>query len=232
MLMNATANRPRQQRQVVALIVLLTALAVIVGIQLLPLIEGSSAPPPAPIVARPAATPPSAANGRRPPTPARSPSGHPGHASAQSAAHPTTNGAVAVEDVHLAQLKQPEPEPIEGHRNPFSFAAEPKPASASAAKGGGPGGSGVTPVVPAAPVAAGPPPVPPPPPITLKFFGVVTGPGRIGKVAALGDGKFVYHGQEGSIVEGRYRIVKIGEESIQLEYVDGRGRQTIRLSGK
>ena len=74
--------------------------------------------------------------------------------------------------------------------------------------------------------------MPPPPPITLKFFGVVTAPGRVGRVAALGDGKFVYYGTEGKIIDGKYRIVKIGEESIQLEYADGRGRQTIRLSGK
>ena len=39
-------------------------------------------------------------------------------------------------------------------------------------------------------------------------------------------------GQPGQIIDGKYRIVKIGEESIQLEYADGRGRQTIRLSGK
>jgi hypothetical protein len=47
----------------------------------------------------------------------------------------------------------------------------------------------------------------------------------------LSDGKVVVHGKEGAEIEGRYRIVKIGEESLQIEHVDGRGRQTIRLSG-
>ncbi|HXH07068.1 MAG TPA: hypothetical protein VNI83_10805, partial [Vicinamibacterales bacterium] len=80
------------------------------------------------------------------------------------------------------------------------------------------------------PAPAPPPGPPPPPPIALKFIGVVEAPG-VGKIAALSDGRFVYHGREGDIVEGRYRIVRIGVESIVLEHVDGRGRQTIRLSG-
>ena len=71
---------------------------------------------------------------------------------------------------------------------------------------------------------------PPPPPISYKFIGTLT-QGDTGRIAVLSDGKFVYHGREGDIIEGRYRVVKIGEESIQMEYVDGRGRQTIRLSG-
>ena len=85
---------------------------------------------------------------------------------------------------------------------------------------------------PAAPaVPTGPPPPPPIPPITLKFIGVISSD-SIGKIAGLSDGKFVYRGREGQTIEGRYRIVKIGEESIQIEYVNGTGRQTIRLSGK
>jgi len=222
MLLNA-ANRPRQQRQVVALVVLGTVLAVVVGIQVLPLIGGAAPPPPV-AVKKPAAAAPAASAARRPGTSARGTAGR-----TPRAAGDVLSG---VEEVHLAKLKQAEPEPIDGHRNPFGFGADPKAASSSASKGaGGPNVASAPPPAPA-PMVTGPPPVPPPPPITLKFFGVVTAPGRIGKVAALGDGKFVYHGREGEIVEGRYRIVKIGEESIQMEYVDGRGRQTIRLSGK
>ena len=59
----------------------------------------------------------------------------------------------------------------------------------------------------------------------------MSGATQTGKVAVLSDGKFVYYGREGDIIEGRYRVVRIGEESVQMEYVDGRGRQTIRLSG-
>jgi hypothetical protein len=42
----------------------------------------------------------------------------------------------------------------------------------------------------------------------------------------------VYHGREGETIEGRYRIVRIGQESIVMEYEDGRGRTTIRLTGQ
>ena len=40
------------------------------------------------------------------------------------------------------------------------------------------------------------------------------------------------HGKEGDIIDGRYRILKIGTESIEMAYLDGRGRQTIRLTGQ
>ena len=38
--------------------------------------------------------------------------------------------------------------------------------------------------------------------------------------------------KEGDIIEGRYRVLRIGTDSADLIYVDGRGRQTIRLSGQ
>jgi hypothetical protein len=70
------------------------------------------------------------------------------------------------------------------------------------------------------------------PPIALKFLGIISRPGRGGKIAVLSDGRNVFSGEEGGTVDGRYRIVRIGEESIQVEHLDGRGRQTIRLSGQ
>jgi hypothetical protein len=76
-----------------------------------------------------------------------------------------------------------------------------------------------------------PPPPPPPPPIPYRFIGIVAGAEGIGRIAVLSDGKVVVHGREGDIIEGRFKLMKIGEESVQMEYIDGRGRQTIRLSG-
>ena len=55
--------------------------------------------------------------------------------------------------------------------------------------------------------------------------------GQAEKIAILTDGRGVFHGREGDIIEGRYRIVRIGVESIEMAHLDGRGRQTIRLSG-
>jgi hypothetical protein len=40
------------------------------------------------------------------------------------------------------------------------------------------------------------------------------------------------HGREGDIIEGRFRVLRVGVDSIELAYADGRGRQTIRLSGQ
>jgi len=83
------------------------------------------------------------------------------------------------------------------------------------------------PVVPPGPIG-----LPPPPPIALKFIGTVEAPRQSAqKIAVLSDGRNVFHGREGDIIEGRFRILRIGAESIEMAYLDGRGRQTIRLTG-
>jgi hypothetical protein len=64
----------------------------------------------------------------------------------------------------------------------------------------------------------------------LKFIGVVEQGGK--RVAVLSDGRSIPSGTEGAIILGQYRILKIGTESIEMSYVDGRGRQTIRLTGQ
>ena len=75
---------------------------------------------------------------------------------------------------------------------------------------------------------------PPPAPIPLKFIGLASSKDdpNIGRLAILTDGRGVYYGREGEVIEGRYRILKIGVESIDLAYLDGRGRQTIRQTGQ
>ena len=82
------------------------------------------------------------------------------------------------------------------------------------------------------PVApSGPPPPPPVPPIALKFIGVLEAAAPQ-TIAMLSDGRGApIYGKKGISVEGRYRILRIGAESIEMAYLDGRGRQTIRLSG-
>jgi hypothetical protein len=72
---------------------------------------------------------------------------------------------------------------------------------------------------------------PPPPAIPLKFIGIVEKENGT-KWAVLTDGRGTLHGKEGSIVMGTYQILKIGTESVELAYADGRGRQTIRLTGQ
>jgi hypothetical protein len=52
------------------------------------------------------------------------------------------------------------------------------------------------------------------------------------KIAVLSDGRGApVYGKEGDTVLGQYKILHIGVESIEMAYLDGRGRQTIRLSG-
>ena len=82
---------------------------------------------------------------------------------------------------------------------------------------------------PAGPI--GPPQPPPPPPITLKYIGLLeVGNGE--KVAAFSDCRSTMRGKEGDVIGGQYRLVHIGTESVVMEYVDGRGRTTIRQSGQ
>jgi len=129
--------------------------------------------------------------------------------------------------VRLVALEAPRAKPSGSTRNPFRFQAR----STSGAGAPAPGTTPVFAPVPAPPAeAAGPPP---PPPIPLKFIGLVeTADGLKLAVLSQGEGRAPMHGSEGDIIDGRYRILRIGTESIELAYLDGRGRQTIRLSGQ
>jgi hypothetical protein len=126
-------------------------------------------------------------------------------------------------DVRLEALKQPPPAPAETARNPFTFYVKPPPPPPPPPKFvAGP---------PPAPVNTGPPPPPPLPPIPLKFIGTMEQGNR--KVAIFSDGRGLpLYGKEGELVLGQYRIVRIGVESVVMEYADGRGRQTIPMRGQ
>lgn len=150
-------------------------------------------------------------------------------AGAASDGQPAAEAVVAsrLPVVSLGDLNTEKVEPTGGPRNPFRFQA------AGAGPGARPGGG----TVPSArsiaggapqavPVSAGAGPLS----IQLKFIGTLDAD-SLGRVAVLSDGEFVYHGRAGDVIEGRYRIVRIGVESIELETVDGTRRQTIRLTG-
>jgi hypothetical protein len=135
----------------------------------------------------------------------------------------------AVPDVNLEALEQPRPANVGGQRNPFRFYVPPPPPPVLVPTVV----SKLPPVEPVGP-AVPPPPLgpPPPPPITLKFIGIMEGVPGVGKVAAFSDCRSTMRGREGDIIDGRYRLVRIGVESVVMEYVDGRGRTTIRMSGQ
>jgi hypothetical protein len=145
---------------------------------------------------------------------------------ARSARPSATEGPQPVAPVKLDALTASREEPGDAARNPFRFRPKVVPPP---------------PRPPAPPVSEAPPrPVftaptgpPPPPPIALKFIGVLERANGV-KWAVLSDGKSpnTMHGKEGDIIDGRYVIVKIGTESIEMTYTDGRGRQVIRLTGQ
>lgn len=123
--------------------------------------------------------------------------------------------------VRLEALEASRPEEGSTDRNPFRFQPKAPPA---------PPPSAFKPAPPN-PEPEGPPPPPPIPPIPLKYMGSVEKPGGV-KIAALSDCRAAtFAAAEGETVDGRYRVVKIGIESLVIEYVDGKGRQTLRREG-
>jgi hypothetical protein len=127
-------------------------------------------------------------------------------------------------NVRLDELAKARPKTGEERRNPFQFqpkAPPPPPPESRVSQRAGQ----TAPAVP-----QGPPQPPPPPPIPLKFIGVVE-PKPGDRIAAFSDCRYTFRGREGDIVDGRFRLVKIGVESVTMEYLDGRGRTAIRLTG-
>ena len=152
----------------------------------------------------------------------------PGAAGAPGAAPPAAarqrpSGPLQIPAVSLASLDRAQPEPADSGRDPFRFE------SASSAPGGGARGTAGPP--PARPVAPALPQEPPgPPPIPLKFIGIAKqGEGRM--YAVLRDERGIYYGAEGDVVEGRYRVLRVSADVVELSYVDGRGRVSLPMSG-
>lgn len=159
-------------------------------------------------------TPAPSAPGGSAQTPVLSPETEPGAAAARQA--PPAEGP----SVHLDALTADRPKPVGSDRNLFQFKpkAPPRPPMPR--------------IETAPPQPAGPPPTPPPPAIALKFIGVVDQGGQTKKIAILSDSAgHVFYGHEGDIIEGRYRVIRIGAESLEIAYLDGTGRRIVRLSG-
>ncbi len=119
------------------------------------------------------------------------------------------------EALRLGSL-EPVPDAPEVGRNPFAFGVPPRP-----------------PVPVAPPVVAQPPPPPAPPPwpppIALKLVTIIEGP--TGRQASLKDpaSGSTFLALEGAIVDGRYRVLKVAQQSVVVSYVDGSGQRTLTL---
>lgn len=134
---------------------------------------------------------------------------------------------VPVVDLRLERLHQERAALPDVTRDPFRFRAgmaPPTPERDAVDRAPAPRPPAFTPP----PAPTGPPP---PPPIPIKFFGLVVLRGE--RVATFSDTRGnTFYGREGDIIEGRYRVLRIGTDSVDVAYLDGRGRQTIRLTGQ
>ncbi len=131
--------------------------------------------------------------------------------------------------VSLEALEGGRSGPDDGGRNPFTFGVR----QAALTDGGARRQTSRRPSMPDSVPATLPPGPPPLPPIPFKFIGLVEDASGSRRIAVLSDSKgLVAHGTEGTIIDGRFRILSIGTDSIDIAYADGRGRQTLRLSGQ
>lgn len=75
----------------------------------------------------------------------------------------------------------------------------------------------------------GPPPPTPPPPINLKFFGFANRPGEPRQVFLLQNDE-VFVAKEGEVVNRRYKVLKINNNSVEIEDLLGNNKQTVPLT--
>jgi hypothetical protein len=122
----------------------------------------------------------------------------------------------------LAEMEQVPEEPQVG-RNPFRFGVPPPP----------PQPKYTPPPVPT-PTYTPPPPPQGPPPIPLKLTIVVDDPVQPGRRRAY----LVYpktgvtiEGIEGQVIDGQYRLLRVGTDSVVMSYLDGSGQRTINKGG-
>lgn len=107
----------------------------------------------------------------------------------------------------------------EAGRNPFGFGTRPAPPPP-------PQGamSQAPPLPPALP--------PGPPPIQLRLTGMtVVAPGRTMVTLLDPSTKAIFQAFEGDTVDGRYRLIKVNIQSVEMSYLDGTGTRTIPLGG-
>ena len=122
---------------------------------------------------------------------------------------------------------------VEGtHRSIFDFsqppAPKPDPVKAASAKAPVP-----NPIVPVKPVeteqANAEPAKPTAPPIPLKFYGYVSPAGAPQKRAFFMEGEEIHVVHEGELVKKRYKVVRIGVNSVVVEDTQFGSQQTLPL---
>jgi hypothetical protein len=147
--------------------------------------------------------------------------------SASAAATPKGGGRREPElpRIDLARLDRPRPSSGIGRRDLFDFAAPPP-----------------TPPPPPPPRSAAPAEVETPPPVTvptppplapinIKYIGAFEGKKGLKVAVLMTDRREVLTGQAGEVVANRYRIVRIGLESVDVQEVGSEQVRRIPLKG-
>ena len=142
-------------------------------------------------------------------------------------ATPGSAGQLPVPEALALDALRVSTEPEEAGRNPFVFGDRPS----------APGSAFLTTPQPAAPPVPAVPPPPPvpqgPPPIPLRLTGLtlVQAGGRTLVTLKDPSTNTLYQAFEGDIVDGRYRVVKVGVQSVVVSYLDGSGIRPLQLGG-
>ena len=117
----------------------------------------------------------------------------------------------------------------DAQRNLFQFGAAPKPVDSTPLPKVPkiPVGSNPT---PPPPIQVGPPPDPVAPPITLKYYGFANPRASGHKRAFFLDNDDIIVAAEGELIKRRYKLVKIGVNSVTMEDTQFKSQQTLPLA--
>ncbi len=129
----------------------------------------------------------------------------------------------SVPRIDLARLAQERPETTAGRRNIFDYGVPPTPPPTPPPPSTTPPATEAT--------APTPPPVSRLPPLNLKYIGSVENAKGVRVAVLLTDRNEVLTGQPGEVVANRYKIAKIGFESVDLEEVGSGQVRRIPLRG-
>ena len=129
----------------------------------------------------------------------------------------------SVPRIDLARLEQERPETTAGRRNLFDFGVPPTPPPTPPPP--------TTLVDPTQATAPTPPPAPRLPALNLKYIGSVENARGVRVAVLLTDRNEVLTGQPGEVLANRYKIAKIGFESVDLEEVGSGQVRRIPLRG-
>ncbi|HEY2944646.1 MAG TPA: hypothetical protein VGN09_19585 [Vicinamibacteria bacterium] len=126
--------------------------------------------------------------------------------------------------IDLARLESPQGRSGAGRRDLFDFGVPPAPPP--------------TPPPPVVTTPVGPPLPPPPPtptplpPLTVRYVGAIEDKRGLKVAVFLTDKEEVLTGQTGQLVGNRFRIVRIGLESVDIQEVGAEQIRRIALGGR